>query len=270
MDGPAMIDALQRYSFRGLTWALYIFLLAPLVCIVIVSFNNDAVQSFPPTAWSLRWYAAALGNSGFVNSMLVSAILAAVATMVATPIGVMGAVGLWKSRLRGKAALEALFVTPIIVPGLVTGVSLLVALAAIDVRQAPIRLLVGHSLIVLPYVMRTTIASLSQIDESLQEAAETLGATSREAFFHIILPLIRPGVVAGMLFGFILSFDDVNVSLFLVDTRTTTLPISIMAYLQYSFDPSVAAISSMLIGLIFVLTIVLERWFGLKRLFTGQ
>jgi putative spermidine/putrescine transport system permease protein len=145
-----------------------------------------------------------------------------------------------------------------------------VALAAIEVRQAPVRLMVGHVLIVLPYVVRTTLASLSQLDSSLQEAAETLGATPRQTFFQVILPLIRPGVVAGMIFGFILSFDDVNVSLFLVDTRTATLPISVMSYLQYSFDPSVAAISSMLIALIFGLTLLLERWFGLKRLFAGQ
>jgi putative spermidine/putrescine transport system permease protein len=265
-----MIDRIQQYLFRSLTGALYVFLLAPLICIIIVSFNDEAVQSFPPTAWSLRWYAFALGNSGFVNSAINSAALAASATIVATPIGVMAAVGLWRRRSRGGASLEALFVSPIIVPGLVTGIALLVALAAIDVRQAPVRLLIGHILIVLPYVMRTTIASLSQVDASLPEAAETLGASPLQVFYRIILPLIKPGVVAGMIFGFILSFDDVNVSLFLVDTRTVTLPISIMSYLQYSFDPSVAAISSMLIVLIFSLTIVLERWFGLKRLFTGH
>jgi len=265
-----MIDAIQRYSFKGLAWALYLFLLAPLACIVVVSFNDEPLQSFPPTVWSLRWYAFALQNASFVRGAMVSAVLAAAATLLATPLGVMAAIGLWKSGWRGKAAIEALFMSPIIVPGLVTGISLLVALAAIEVRQAPVRLMVGHVLIVLPYVVRTTLASLSQLDSSLQEAAETLGATPRQTFFQVILPLIRPGVVAGMIFGFILSFDDVNVSLFLVDTRTATLPISVMSYLQYSFDPSVAAISSMLIALIFGLTLLLERWFGLKRLFAGQ
>jgi putative spermidine/putrescine transport system permease protein len=265
-----MIAAAQRHAFNALVWALYAFLLAPLVCIVIVSFNDEPVQSFPPAAWSLRWYAFALHNAAFVNAAMASALVALCATLVATPLGVSAAIGLWKSRSRSKPLLEAFFVAPIIVPGLVTGISLLVALAAIDVRYAPLRLLIGHVLIILPYVVRTSLASLSQLDPSLQEAAETLGASASKAFFAIILPLIRPGVVAGMVFGFILSFDDVNVSLFLVDARTVTLPISIMSYLQYSFDPSVAAISTMMIALTFAMTILLERWFGLKRLFAGH
>ena len=265
-----MIEALQRYSFRAIIWALYVFLLAPLVCIVIVSFNNEAIQSFPPTRWSMRWYEFALHNAGFVHAAAVSALLALGAVAVATPLGVMAAIGLWKSKWRGKPMLEALFVMPIIVPGLVIGVALLVALAAIDIRQAPIRLLVGHAMIVMPYVVRTTLASLLQIDPALEEAAGTLGASARRALFSIILPLIRPGIIAGMVFGFILSFDDVNVSLFLVDARTATLPISIMSYLQYNSDPSVAAISSMQIAVIFALTMVLERWFGLQRLFAGH
>ena len=265
-----MMEAAQSLSFRVLAWALYVFLLAPLVCIIIVSFNAEPVQSFPPSAWSTHWYVAALQNAGFVSSALTSALLAAAATLVATPLGVLAAVGLWSSRWRWKPALEAFFVAPVIVPGLVAGISLLVVLAAIDVREAKVRLLVGHILIVLPYVIRTTLASLSQLDRSLTEAADTLGASPVQTFFRIIVPLIAPGVVAGMVFGFILSFDDVNVSLFLVDARTVTLPISIMSYLQYSFDPSVAAISSMLILLTFALAIVLERGFGLARLLSGH
>lgn len=263
-------DRLQRTCFHGLVWMLYAFLLAPLICIIIVSFNSEAVQSFPPAGWSLRWYEAALNNAGFVKSALTSFLLAATATLIATPIGVMAAFGLWNGNWRFKPAIEALFVSPIIVPGLVSGIALLVVLASAGIRQAPARLLIGHMLIVLPYVIRTTLASMMQLDRSLQEAAETLGATPRQAFFKIVLPLIRPGIAAGMLFGFILSFDDVNVSLFLVDARTMTLPISVMSYLQYSFDPSVAAISSMMIALTFTLTVALERWFGLKRLFAGR
>jgi putative spermidine/putrescine transport system permease protein len=253
MDGAPMTDALQAWSFRLIVWALYVFLLAPLVCIVIVSFNYEPIQSFPPTSWSLRWYGEALRNTGFTHGTLVSALVA-----------------LWSSHSRFRPAIEALFMAPIVVPGLVTGISLLVALAAIEMRVAPVRLFIGHMLIVMPYVIRTTLASLAQLDPALKEAAETLGASNRQVLMKIILPLIRPGILAGMIFGFILSFDDVNVSLFLVDARTTTLPIAVMSYLQYSFDPSVAAISSLLIGITFLITIVLERSFGLKRLFAGN
>jgi putative spermidine/putrescine transport system permease protein len=270
MDGAQLMDLLQGWFFRAAVCALLIFLLAPLVCIILVSFNQEPVQSFPPEAWSLRWYGEALRNRNFVNGAAVSAILALGATMIATPIGVLAAIGIWRSPARVKPPLEAFFLVPVVVPGLVIGISLLVALMAAEVRVAPVRLLLGHVLIVLPYVVRTTLASLSQINPSLAEAAQTLGATYRQTLLEIVLPLVRPGIVAGMIFGFILSFDDVNVSLFLVDARTTTLPISVMSYLQYSFDPSIAAISAMLIGVTLLVAVVLEHIFGLKQLFAGQ
>jgi putative spermidine/putrescine transport system permease protein len=264
-----MIWRLYSGAFRGLVWALYAFMLAPLVCVVLVSFNADAVQSFPPRALSLHWYWHALRQPSFVDGAVASAALAFCATMIATPAGVAAAWALSRSHWGGKAALEMLLLAPLVVPGLVIGIALLIALAAIDVREAPLRLLVGHVLIVLPYVVRTTLASLARLDPSLIEAAETLGASRIVAFRKVVLPLIRPGIVAGMLLGFILSFDDVSLSLFLVDARTVTLPIAVMSYLQYSFDPSVAAISAMLIGLTFVIVVVIERRMGMKQLFTG-
>ncbi len=118
-----------------------------------------------------------------------------------------------------------------------------------------------------PYTVRTVLASLSRVDPSLEEAAQTLGAAPVRAFFLVTLPLIRPGVAAGMIFSFILSFDDVAVSLFLVDVRTATLPLAIMSYLEYNVDPTIAAVSSLLVFLTLLLTLALERLFGLKRLF---
>jgi putative spermidine/putrescine transport system permease protein len=268
MDGGAsMIAALQKQGFWAWTAALYIFIMTPLVCVVIASFNYESVQSVPPSQWSLRWYAAALENSNFVRGAITSLVVATVATLIATPIGVLGAFGLWKSKSRYKAALDAFFALPIVVPGLVTGISLLVALSAANQTAGNFKLVCGHVLIVMPYVIRTTLASLSQFNPSLWEAAETLGANPAQVLWKIVLPIIRPGIVAGMIFGFILSFDDVNISLFLVDARTVTLPISILSYLQFNFDPSVAAISTILIGITFVSIILLERVFGLKRLF---
>jgi putative spermidine/putrescine transport system permease protein len=264
-----MMARLYRGGFDALAWALYAFMLAPLVCVVLVSFNADAVQSFPPRALSLHWYWHALNEPSFVNGAIISAVLALCATALATPAGIAAALALHRSRWRGKAAIELLLLAPLVVPGLVIGIALLVMLAGMDVREAPLRLLTGHVLIVLPYVVRTTLASLARLDPALTEAAETLGASRLAAFLQVILPLIRPGVVAGMLFGFILSFDDVSVSLFLVDARTVTLPLAIMSYLQYNFDPSIAAISSMLIGLTVVVVLVVERRLGMKQLFTG-
>ncbi|WP_431281485.1 ABC transporter permease [Humitalea sp. 24SJ18S-53] len=260
---------IRRLAWRCAILSIYIFLLAPLVCVVIVSFNAEAVQTFPPKSWSFRWYAHALTVDSFRSGTWLSLLLAVSAALVATPIGVAAAFGLHRSNWRGKAALESLFLAPLIVPGIVIGISLLIALAAMDVRDAPVRLLMAHVIAILPYSIRTVLASLSRLDPLLEEAAETLGASGFSAFWYVILPLIRPGIVAGLVFGLILSFDDVSVSLFLVDARTTTLPIAIMSYLEYSFDPSVAAISSMLIAATLGIAVLLERGFGLKRLLAG-
>ncbi len=264
-----MIALLQRSSFRTLIFASYVFLLAPLVVVVLVSFNYEPVQQFPPTHWSLRWYGHAIESDSFRNGALISFVLALAASVVATPIGLLAAIGLHRSRWRGKAALEAVFLAPLVVPGIVTGISLLIALASVDVQQAPLRLLLGHAVAILPYSVRTVLASLSRLDPALEEAAETLGASGFQSFREILLPLIKPGILAGLVFGLILSFDDVSVSLFLVDARTMTLPLAIMSYLEYNFDPSIAAISSMLIAVTLGLAVLLERGFGLKRLLTG-
>ena len=121
-------------------------------------------------------------------------------------------------------------------------------------------------LIVTPYLIRTIMASLAQIDPTLEECARTLGATSPRAFWHVTLPLIRPGLIAGMLFAFILSFDNVSVSLFLTNVRTNTLPLAMLNYVEYNFDPSIAAIASMLVFFSIGSAVLLERLVGLKRL----
>jgi putative spermidine/putrescine transport system permease protein len=261
---------IARVAFSALCWSLYAFLAAPLVFVVVVSFNADAVQSFPPHAWSLHWYWNALHVPSFVSGFLTSALIALGAVAIAGPAGVAAALALDGGRGRGRVLVEAIFLAPLIVPGLVIGISLLVVFVAFDVQQTALRLLAGHVLIVLPYVIRTTLASLTLLDPRLGEAAATLGASKVKKFRRVVLPLILPGVQAGMLFGLILSFDDVSVSLFLVDAKTVTLPLAIMSYLQYSFDPSVAAISAMLIGLTVAVVAVLERRVGLKQVMGGN
>lgn len=247
--------------------ALVVFLLAPLVCVVIVSFNAGATPKFPPEGLSLTWYGAALGNSAFTTSALTSLLIAFGATLIGTPLGVAAAFGLARGRFPGRGLVEAAFLSPLIVPGMVIGVALLVALAAVDIREAPVRLLVGHALLVLPYVLRTTLAGLAAFDRSIEEAAFTLGASRLATARLVTLPALAPGILAGAVFGFIISFDDAAVSIFLIDADTKTLPLAIMSYMQYNFDPSIAAVSSLLIGLTLVMAAVIERVFGLKRFF---
>ncbi len=249
------------------TAALIIFLLLPLAAVVIVSVNGGATPKFPPEGFSLHWYGQALRNPAFTGSALNSLILALLATAVGTPLGVSAAFGIARGKLPAglRGLLEAMFLSPLIVPGIVIGVALLVALAAAGVHDAWSRLVAGHVLIVLPYVIRTTLAALQNFDPSLEEAAHTLGASKLRILTRITLPVLRPAILAGAAFDFIISFDDASVSIFLIDSHTSTLPLAIMSYMQYNFDPSIAATSSMLIGVTLAGAIVIERVFGLKK-----
>lgn len=249
--------------------ALVAFLLAPVAVVVVASFGASDVTEFPPRALTLRWYSHALSQRIFVDAAYNSAWLALVATLLATPIALAAAVAIARHRFPGKDAVQSFLLAPLVVPAIVTGLAILVAFASVGVRDVPTRLIGAHVVIVLPYLVRTILASLVQVDATLEEAARTLGASGLRAFRHVTLPLIRPGVVAGMLFAYILSFDNVSVSLFLTNVRTNTLPLAMLNYVEYNFDPSIAAIASMLVFFSLGSAVLLERLVGLKRVLGG-
>jgi putative spermidine/putrescine transport system permease protein len=264
-----MNAGMERWGYAGGLIAVYLFLLLPLIFILVVSVNDGPTPTFPPTDISFRWYVHAIKEDSFVRGAMTSAWLAIAATAIATPLGTAAALGLRRGKFRGKQVVELLFLSPLAVPGIVIGIALLIAFVAADVGQAPVRLVAAHVLLVLPYSIRTVLASLAQIDPALEEAALTLGASRWSALWLIVLPLTRPGIIAGVLFALILSFDDIALALFLVDANTTTLPVAILSYLQYNFDPSIAAVSSIVIILTLGCASLVERTFGLQRLLGG-
>lgn len=243
----------------------YAFIFAPLLVVVVVSLNGGTVASFPIESWSFRWYGAAFANASFLNGLWTSTWLAVSCTIVAMPLALMAALALSKVEFAGKSAVEALLMAPLLVPGIVIGIALLMSASLIEVRNAPMRLLAAHVLIALPYCLRTITASLARMDGSLIDCAMSLGASRWRAFIHVTVPLLRPGIMAGMIFAFLQSFGDVPVSLFLTDARNNTLPLAIMAYLEYGVDPSVAAMSSIVTVSSLALAVGLERLVGLRR-----
>ncbi len=255
----------MRGLFLALVTAIFAFLLAPLVIVVAVSVNPGDVAQFPPTGFSLHWYVQALQSDLFRGALINSVVLAAISALGSSIVGTAAALALVRSRFPGKTALEALLLSPLVVPGIVLGIALLAGFAALGLRNALWRLLLAHILLTLPYCLRTVMISLQRMDPVLEQAAETLGASGWRIFAEVTLPLIRPGVLAGALFSFVMSFDNVPVSIFLADASTTTLPLAIISYLEYNFDPSVAAISSLLIIVMLLLAVLLERIAGLRR-----
>ena len=251
--------------FHLLILLLALFIMAPIIVVVVTSFSLREVPEFPPSAWSLRWYAHALDQPIFTTSAWNSAWLAMVATLLATPLALAVAYVIVRYRFPGRDALQTFMLAPLIVPSIVIGLAILLSFATLGLRDVGLRLVGAHVLITFPYLVRTIIASLTRLDPMLEEAARTLGAAPWRTFLLITLPLIRPGIIAGVLFALIVSFDNVSLSLFLASARMNTLPLAILSYVEFNYDPSIAAISTMLIAVSLAAAVLLERVVGLRR-----
>lgn len=221
------------------------FLLAPIVIAVILSFSRIEQLTFPPPGFSLRWYEAAWENEKFFSGFVVSVTIAAISSGLAGVAGTLAAVALNNFRFAGRAAMRALLVMPLVVPTVVIGLGLLQGFARVDIGPGVLAASLGHAVIGIPYVTYLVLASMSNYDLRLDDASISLGASRTMTFFRVTLPLIRPGVIAGVAFAFLMSFDQVSLSLFL--TRGDPLPLRLMQHIQYNADPSVGAVSTVLL-----------------------
>ncbi|MCC7426003.1 MAG: ABC transporter permease [Alphaproteobacteria bacterium] len=254
---------------RVIVGCVALFILAPIIVVVVASFSDTPSPEFPPRGLSLRWYAHALAETAFTDSAINSLWLASLATLIATPIALAAAYAIVRIPFPGRDGLQTFLLAPLVVPSIVIGLAVLLAFSGLGVRDVGLRLVGAHVLITFPYMVRTIIASLARIDAVTEEAALTLGASPLRAFWHVTLPLLRPGLIAGMVFAFIVSFDNVSLSLFLASAHTNTLPLAILNYAEYNFDPSVAAVSTMLIAASLAAALLLERLVGLRRVVGG-
>jgi putative spermidine/putrescine transport system permease protein len=245
--------------------AIVAFLLLPIVVVVLFAFNPAAYLAFPPSGVSLRWFAKFFASREFMSSLLLSLELAALTFLVSTLFGVAAALALVRGQVPFAGFLAALFLSPLMMPAILTGLALFQFYVLLDVERAFWGLLAGHVVITLPYVIRTTAAVLANFDRSLEEAARNLGASTFAAFREVTLPLIRPGVIAGGIFAFIVSFDQFPLSLFLVTPGRETLPIQLFNYLKYDFDPTVAAAATVSIAISVAVVVLLERIVGLQE-----
>src|SRR5262245_31853538 len=203
--------------------AIYVFLLAPVAIIVFSSFNPTEANIFPPTGFSLRWYAKFADSPGFVAAFRFSLWLAVVAAVSATAIGFLTAYGLVRFTRRGRGIAQSLAMLPLMVPQLLISISLLLALMVVPVPELS-ALLVGHVLICLPFAIACIVASLEGIDTQLELAALTLGASRLRALWEVVIPLVAPGLLSALLFTFMVSFGDVYIGLFLPGPGPPPLP----------------------------------------------
>lgn len=241
----------------------FVFLLAPVIIIVGISFSDSFAMDFPPKGYSLRWFNYILNRKEFVNAFYVSVIIAIAASVASLVLGILASMAIVRFKFRGKALLESLFMSPATLPTVIIGVALLQFFSVTGFMNSWNRLILGHVIICIPFTLRSISASLYGFDKSLEEASLVLGANHLKTFYKIVLPIVRPGIVVALIFAFITSFDNFTISMFLIDAATITLPIRILTFLQWQFDPSVAAISALLIFLTFVVIMIIEKAVGL-------
>ncbi len=226
---------------------ILLYLVAPVIVVVATAFTTTAYPVFPPQGFTLQWFERFLGMPEFTEAIRRSAVLALSSTMVATVLGTFSALSLARYRFRGREAMSAFMLSPILFPTIVFGLALLVFYSRIGLSGSFTGLVIAHSILTTPFVIRLVMASLSEFDPAVEEASRNLGAGWWRTFLQVTLPLIRPGVLAGAVFAFIISFDELVVTLFLAGPDMTTLPVRIYTYVEFSSDPTISAISTMLI-----------------------
>lgn len=261
--------SVRRALAYAVCLAVYAFLAAPVVVVVASSF--DPTQSFfvnfPPKALGLRWYLEMPDK--YVRALLVSASAAAIAAVVAGVLGVLGALGIVRGRLPGQEALRAFFRAPLQIPFVVTGVVFLqfyyalYSVIGVGLAGSLPGLVLAYVFIGTPYTVGTVGAVLERLNPRLDEAAAILGAGRWSTFRRVTFPLIRPGVIAGMLYAFVVAFGDVPISIFLSSPAYSTLPVEIFQTLQFDFNPSVLAISTGVALLSVVILWLIQRLVGL-------
>jgi putative spermidine/putrescine transport system permease protein len=243
-----------------------IFLLAPLVITVAVSFGDSAVFSLPPPGWSTRWYERLSSTRGLAASLGTSVQIAAFSTLISLVIGTLCAIALVRGEFRGREAIATFLVSPLMLPGLVVGIAMLQGFRAMGLRDAWMSLLVAHVVITMPYVVRTVLASLSLFDFTLIEAARTLGCNTAQALRKVMVPALAPAFLTSGMFAFLASMDNYPISIFFTDAWTKTLPIQMLQLVEERPDPMIAAVSTLLILLALIAMIIGDRLVGLKKL----
>ncbi|OCA87822.1 spermidine/putrescine ABC transporter ATP-binding protein [Bacillus sp. FJAT-27225] len=249
--------------FAGLVFA---FLFIPLLIIVITSFGTNSTIQFPIEGFTLDWYSKVFSTESFVDSFLLSLQIAFFGTVLALLVGIPAAYSLARHNVFGRDWIKSFFLSPTIVPGLVVGYSLyqfIVIQFQFPVIQG---LLLGHFLICLPYVIRVVGSAIEQLDTSIEEVSWTLGCTKLQTFSKVVLPNISSGIFASFMLAFINSFNNIPVSQFLSGPGVTMLPTSLMNYIEYNYDPSVSALSVILMLGTIVLMYIIEKTLGLASI----
>jgi putative spermidine/putrescine transport system permease protein len=249
----------------------FAFMLLPIVLVGWIAFFKNEIVSFPPEGYTLRWFDAIWAQRQFAEGFLTSLEVGLFAMLAGLALGIPASLALVRRRFRGREAMNTLLLSPLVVPGIVVGTALYIAYVETEIATGlPLTaslpgLVVAHVLITIPWTVRLVSANLMGLEGSLEEAAMNLGASRWRTLVRVTLPAIRPGIVAAALFGFVVSFGNLEISLFLVGPGRTTLPIAILQYLEWKIDPTIAAVSLVQIAVVAAGMLVTNRFVRLSQ-----
>ena len=261
-----LADDIASFSVTGMIVLSILSLLLPLVLTLSMSFDaRDYLGGFPPMELSLRWYEKFFSDPYLLKGLKTSVQLATLTALIASGLGLSAAVALDRLPRRSAEVVISLFLSPLIVPGVVIGFALLIFYARVGAENTFLRLLGGHVLITFPYAIRTVLAALGGIGPSVVEVAQSLGASPTRAFWTVTFPLAKTGIAAGAIFAFVFSLDDVAVSIFLSGPDRYTLPVALLSMLHANFDLTIAAVAVLIMGTSFALMLLLDWVAGLDR-----
>ncbi|HEV7322793.1 MAG TPA: ABC transporter permease [Ensifer sp.] len=241
------------------------FLIGPFFIIVAASLSGGETLAFPPQGFSLKWVAKVFTVESFQESFAISMLLAIGGTAAALVLGVPASYALSRYKLPFSETIRTIVSLPIIVPGIIVGLALLRYIVVPFGLNITLTLFLAHTALVLPYAVRVVSASLNNLRSDIEEAAVLLGSSRAGAFFRVVMPNIRSGILAAFILGFVTSFNQVPVSLFLSGPGVRTLPIDMLSYMEITYDPSVAALSALLAFMSIGIVFLAERFLGFSR-----
>lgn len=250
-----------------------VFVIAPILFVFVYAFSSVSFAIFPPPGFSTRWFVKLFQQEPLLRAAVNSFLVAGAATVISVALGTLAALAMVRYRFAGRELLRAIFLAPLIVPRIAFGVGMLIYVIVVRRFGGLDSLILAHLMLTLPFAISILTASLVGADRTLEEAAMDLGATPVRTFFRVTLPQIRTGLAVSSFFAFIISWDQVETSLFLVKTGNMTLPVAMFYYLQRQQDPVIAALSVFLIGIAAVIAAILVALMNprdLQRLLGGS
>jgi putative spermidine/putrescine transport system permease protein len=260
------VPAIAKLLALTLVIVTIVFMLGPLIVVIGASLSAGGYLVFPPQGLSFKWYGVVLESDAYLRAAILSLEVASAVTLISVGVGTAAAVALSRFRFPGTELLQALFLSPLILPTILFGIGMLMMFSRYFDGPSIWALVTGHVVITIPYVVRTVSAVMVGIDPATEEAARTMGARWWQRYLYVLLPQCGAGIAAGAFFAFNISFDDAVVAIFLRGPDTETLPIKIYTELEFTTDPSVAAVSTLLILITVCMIIAVERLLGLRVL----